>query len=69
MEAILGIQNFPAALQPIIQIGFLETEFQKFLQSVLGYRQAAMRETFRVNIGETLTKTRPGLKAPPPRRW
>jgi hypothetical protein len=60
----MGIQNFPAALQPIIQIGFLETEFQKFLQSVLGYRQAAMRETFRVNIGETLTKTRPGLKAP-----
>ena len=60
----MGIQNFPAALQPIIQVGYLETAFQQFLQSVLGYRMAATRENFRTNIGETLTKTRPGLKAP-----
>lgn len=59
----MGIQNFPAALQPIIQLGFLEREFETSLQSVLGYRMAAKREVFRSNIGETLTKTRPGLKA------
>lgn len=60
----MAIQNFPAALQPMIQVGFLETLFQEHLTSVLGYRQAARRENFRTNIGETLTKTRPGLKAP-----
>lgn len=60
----MAIQNFPASLQPIIQQGFLEQKFEEGLSSVLGYRQAAKRETFRTNIGETLTKTRPGLKAP-----
>jgi hypothetical protein len=43
----MGIQNFPTALQPIIQQGFLEREF---------------REDIAVGIGETLTKTRAGLK-------
>ena len=60
----MAIQNFPSALQAIIQQGFLEQTFQDFLQSALGYRMAAKRENFRTNIGETLTKTRPGLKAP-----
>src|SRR5579884_578339 len=58
----MGIQNFPAALQPIIQQGFLEREFQQALQSRLGYRAVADREEFAVGIGETLTKTRAGLK-------
>jgi hypothetical protein len=57
----MGIQNFPAALQPIIQQGFLEREFQQALQSRLGYRAVADREDFAVGIGETLTKTRAGL--------
>ena len=57
----MGIQNFPAALQPIIQQGFLEREFQQALQSRLGYRAVADREDFSVGIGETLTKTRAGL--------
>ena len=60
----MAIQYFPAALQPIIQQGFLEREFEDGLKSVLAYRQAAKREMFATNIGETLTKTRPGLKAP-----
>lgn len=60
----MGIQNFPAALQSIIQQGFLEREFQEGLQSLLGYRAIARREEIPVKIGETLTKTRPGLKAP-----
>ena len=40
----MGIQNFPAALQPIIQQGFLEREFQEALHSRLGYRAVADRE-------------------------
>ena len=58
----MGIANFPAALQPIIQQGFLEREFQQALSSRLGYRAVADREEFAVGIGETLTKTRVGLK-------
>ena len=58
----MGIQNFPLALQSIIQEGFLEREFQEALSSRLGYRAIADREDFAVGIGETLTKTRAGLK-------
>jgi hypothetical protein len=58
----MGIQNFPTALQPIIQQGFLEREFQQALVSRLGYRACADREDIAVGIGETLTKTRAGLK-------
>jgi hypothetical protein len=58
----MGIQSFPLALQPIIQQGFLEREFEQALRSRLGYRACADREAFAVGIGETLTKTRVGLK-------
>ena len=58
----MSINNFPAALQPIIQQGFLEREFQHALRSRIGYRACADREEFSVGIGETLTKTRAGLK-------
>jgi hypothetical protein len=58
----MGIQNFPLALQPIIQQGFLEREFESALHARLGYRDCADREEFAVGIGETLTKTRAGLK-------
>jgi hypothetical protein len=58
----MPIQNFPAALQPIIQQGFLEREFEQALRSRLGYRACADREVVAVGIGETLTKTRAGLK-------
>lgn len=60
----MAIQNFPAALQPIIQLGFLQRDFQEALHSVLGYRQICDRETIATGIGETVTKTRRGLKAP-----
>ncbi len=58
----MSIANFPPSLQPIIQQGFLAREFQNALQSRLGYRAVADREDFAVGIGETLTKTRVGLK-------
>jgi hypothetical protein len=60
----MGIQNFPAALQPAIQQGFLAREFQSGLQSQLTYRAVADRELFANAVGETITKTRNGLKAP-----
>ena len=58
----MGIQNFPLALQPIIQQNFLQREFQQALTSRLGYRACADREEIAVGIGETVTKTRAGLK-------
>ena len=58
----MGIQNFPLALQPIIQQNFLEREFQEALHSRLAYRSIADRMSFPNGIGETITKTRPGLK-------
>lgn len=60
----MGIQNFPAALQPIIQQNFLERAFEDGLRSRLGFRAIADREDFAIGIGESLTKTRKGLKAP-----
>lgn len=58
----MGIQNFPSALQPIIQQGFLDREFDTALRSRLGFRAVADRVDIAVGIGETLTKTRAGLK-------
>jgi hypothetical protein len=58
----MGIQNFPISLQPIIQQGFLEREFSQALRSKLGYRACADRVDIAVGMGETLTKTRAGLK-------
>jgi hypothetical protein len=58
----MSIANFPAALQPIIQQGFLEREFAQALKSRLGYRACADRVVIAAGIGETLTKTRVGLK-------
>jgi hypothetical protein len=60
----MPITNMPAALIPLIQTGYLEHAFQQPLTSGLGYRAVADRVDISVNIGETLTKTRFGLKAP-----
>ena len=60
----MAIQNMPSALQPIIQQGFLEREFHDGLTSAIGYRAVADREPVAINVGETVTKTRTGLKAP-----
>jgi N4-gp56 family major capsid protein len=60
----MSIQNMPTALQPIIQQGFLERELKDALTSSLGFRSVADREPVKINVGETVTKTRNGLKAP-----
>jgi hypothetical protein len=57
----MAIQNFPTALQSIIQQNMLERAFQQALRANLGYRSIADKEPFPVRIGETLTKTRAGL--------
>jgi len=57
----MAISNFPAVLQPIIQTGYLEQQFEQALRSVLKYRMVADREPFMAGRGETLTKTRAGL--------
>ncbi len=60
----MPIADFPAALQPIIQQGFLARRFQTGLKSTLGFRAIADRVTFPGRIGQTITETRRGLKAP-----
>src|SRR6185312_2874481 len=60
----MAINNIPAALQAAIQQNFLEREFLAGLQSALGYRRIADREKVAINVGETVTKTRFGYKAP-----
>lgn len=60
----MPINNIPANLQAAIQQGFLETEFRDGLNSAIGYRAIADRETVKINVGETVTKTRRGLKGP-----
>jgi hypothetical protein len=57
----MSINNLPAALQSVIQLGFLEREFQQPLRAKLGFRSIASREPFMAGIGETITKTRAGL--------
>lgn len=56
--------NFPTALAAILQLGFLEREMEEGLDSILAYRRAAIEETIPCRIGETLTRTRKGRKAP-----
>lgn len=62
----MAISNFPTALQGLIQQNFLERMFSEGLRSKLGYRQVADQEPFQTGIGETLTKTKYGHKAPVP---
>ena len=59
----MTIQNFPAALQPIIQQNFLEREFEQGLRAHLAYRAIADRIDIAARTGETITKTRAGLKS------
>lgn len=59
----MALNNLPSSLQAAIQQGFLEREFETSLKAKLGFRSVADREAFPAGIGETLTKTRPGLFA------
>lgn len=56
--------NFPTALQGLLQQGFLAREMEEGLDSILAYRGLVIQETFPGRIGETITKTRKGRRAP-----
>ncbi|MBY0548712.1 MAG: hypothetical protein K2W95_15690 [Candidatus Obscuribacterales bacterium] len=56
--------TLPTALQEAVQQGWLESEFRDGLESVLAYGLHAVSEPVATNIGETVTKTRAGKKAP-----
>lgn len=56
--------NFPSGLIPMLQTGMLERELEEGLDSVLAYRRTALEETIPNRIGETITRTRKGRKAP-----
>ncbi len=57
----MSFNNLPAAIQSVIQLGYLEHQFGLPLRAKLGFRSVADREPFMANIGETITKTRTGL--------
>lgn len=54
----------PSQLVPLLQQNYLEKKFEDFAEPNELYASLADTETFAENIGTTLTKTRPGLKAP-----
>lgn len=63
------IAQFPSQLQPMIQSGYLETSFEDYLTANNGYwvnadTESFQQEVFEKNRGTTITRTRPGLKAP-----
>lgn len=60
----MTISNFPAALQPLIQQGYLDMAVQEGLRSTLAFRSIADKEYVPVRRGESLTMTRHGLLAP-----
>ncbi len=57
----MPLNNLPAAIQSVIQQGYLKRAFEKSLRAKLGFRAIADREPFPARIGETITKTRTGL--------
>ena len=59
----MALNDLPAALQPVIQLGYLERRFTQALRAKLGFRKIADREDFMAGIGESITKTRVGLLA------
>ena len=60
----MAINDFPAALQGVIQQNFLNREFEEGLDSILAYRLCAIPESIPARIGEQLTRTRKGRMAP-----
>jgi hypothetical protein len=67
--AIFDIADLPSQLQPMLQSNYLETSFEDFLVAHNGYWEGVDNESFSESIfeknrGVTITRTRPGLKAP-----
>lgn len=59
-----SIENFPAAIQPLLAGGFPEREFRAAMNDHRSYLDCAEYETFDVlEYGSSVTKVRDGLKA------
>ena len=59
-----ALAALPSQLSGLLQQGYLERAFQDFAEPENLYGALADNEEFATEIGTTLTKTRPGLKAP-----
>src|SRR6266404_7516428 len=60
----MAFTEFPTIIQTLLQQGFLVREMEEGLDSILAYRRLCVMETFPGRIGETMTRTRKGRKAP-----
>jgi hypothetical protein len=56
------LSSLPTSIQAVIQQGYLEHKFEQALRAKLGFRAIADREPFMAGIGETITKTRTGVR-------
>lgn len=59
-----ALASMPTQLQGLLQQNYLEHAFEEFAEPENLYASLADEEEFMTEIGTTLTKTRPGLKAP-----
>ena len=59
----MAIANFAGNLENIIQLDYLDKEFELALRPKLGYRHSATREAFTAQVGETVTRSRASLMA------
>ena len=59
-----GLASLPASILGLLQQNFLEKSLEEFAEPQNVYAAMADTEEFSTEIGTTLTKTRPGLKAP-----
>lgn len=59
-----SLSLFPTVIQGLLQQNFLERELEEGLDSILAYRGLVVEETVPARIGETLTRTRKGRRAP-----
>lgn len=60
----MALTNFPAVIAALLQQGFLVREMEEGLDSILAYRGLVTQETFPGRIGESMTRTRKGRRAP-----
>ena len=58
----MSLNQLPASLQVLVQNGTLDRVIQEALKPKLGFRSIAERVPFSAGIGETIIKTRDGLR-------
>ena len=60
----MAFADFPDSVKALLQANFLVREMEEGLDSILAYRRLAIQEVFPGRIGETMTRTRKGRRAP-----